>query len=314
MVNNVPVDIGAFQQLNFLDVRTVGAFCENPDQPGAELIIEIGPQGYYPPDSFFDVLYHLDFDINQDAILDGRLTIRIWREPTVPEVLFSEAIYNNFETGWFVVPLLVHTNERHYGPIEEGTTYVPIIANNSLEAAIPLSAMGIDGTAFIDGVIVNTTMEAMIHSPIGFLNPGDIVTDVIAPMEIKTESPCECREVHMISSGQGENDPQWPDKPKSVDFIGCDFAGDVGLYVNDELMQVAMADINGDVSIRLDVSGFAQGTYTVMLQELFDETTPTRADYAIGYLDLRPVIEGDINDDGHVNLTDFAILAENWLL
>jgi hypothetical protein len=117
----------------------------------------------------------------------------------------------------------------------------------------------------------------------------------------------------MITPRRAGNDPQWPEKPQTVEFIGCDFAGDVGLYINDELKAVAVADPDGQVSVRLDVSSFEQGAYEVMLQELFDKTTPTRADYAIGYLDLRPVIEGDIDDDGHVNLADLAILAQDWL-
>lgn len=312
MVGGVPVNIIGFAQLNFLDVRTVEVSCENPDAPGSELIVEINPQGAYPPDSFFDVFYRIDFDANQDMIPDGRLTMHVWREPSVPGQLFAEATYDTFAGALWPVPLQVHTNERHYTPAE-GMPYIPVIFNNTLEAALPLTMMDIDGTAFLDGIGVNTMMEAIIHSPIGFLMPGNVVTDEIAPMVVKAESPCACREVHMISSGQAESDPQWPDKPQYVDVIGCDFAGDVGLYINDEPMGVGVAGPDGDVSIRAEVGGLAQGTYTVMLQELFDETTPTRADWAIGYLDLRPVIEGDVDDDGHVNLVDFAMLAENWL-
>jgi hypothetical protein len=314
-VNGLPVDISSQPMLQFLDIRTVSALCENPDQPGAALVIEIGPQGEYPPpESFFDVFYHIQFDTNHDTLMDGQLTIRIAREPGMPGPLRSEATYFNMVTGLMMpVPLMVHTNERHYSPIEEGTSYVPMIANNSLEVILPLAMMEIDGRAFLDGVVMTVHQNAMIHSPIGFLNPGDNVMEEIEPMVIRTESPCQCRQVTMITAGRAGNDPQWPEKPQTVEFIGCDFAGDVGLYINDELKAVAVADPDGQVSVRLDVSSFEQGAYEVMLQELFDKTTPTRADYAIGYLDLRPVIEGDIDDDGHVNLADLAILAQDWL-
>lgn len=312
-VNGLPVNISGFDELNFLDIRMVETFCQNPDQPGAELIVEINPQGAYPPpDSFFDVFYRIDFDTNQDGIPDGLLTMRVWREPSVPGELFAEATYDNGLGLVLPMPLQVHTNERHYTPAQ-GMPYEPVIFNNTLEAAVLLAMMGIDGTAFIDGIVVNTSMEAIVHSPIGFLMPGNMVTDEIATMVIKTESPCECRQVHMLASGRAENDPLWPDKPKYMDFVGCGFEGDVGLYINDELAGISVADAHGDVSIRAEVGGLPQGTYTVMLQELFDTATPMRADWAIGYLDLRPVIEGDINDDGHVNLTDLAILAQDWL-
>lgn len=317
LVNNVPTPIAAFESLNFLDIRTVSAFCESPDQPGAELVFEIMLNGDFPAESFFDITYKVDVNTPRPLIPptpEPNLIIRVWNETGIVQ---GEANYHNTVTGITTpVPLLIHTNERHYSPIEEYETYVPIIANSSLEATIPLSIMGIDSTVFVDGLVIHTTQQATILSAIEFLNPGDIVIDETEPMEIKISQPCQCREVTMISSGLAGTNPQWPDKPKYVDFYGCDFNGDVTLYINDDIFGTVVADSNGNVNIRADVSGLERGVYEILLQEQlnYDGSTPDRADYSMGYLDLRPDTQGDVDDDGKVNLIDLAKMAESWLI
>jgi hypothetical protein len=214
------------------------------------------------------------------------------------------------------IPMFVHLNDLLYDHDDPAIPSERQPSRHSIEVRIPLVFMELDDSAFVDGITFHATQEALILSPIEFIVPGSIVVDDTDEMEVKITQPCNCREITMVSSGVAGTYLQWPDKPKFVNFYGCGFNGDVSLYINSDLMGTAVADSEGNVNIRVDVSSFEEGNYEILLQEQlsYDGSTLDRADYSIGYLDLRPDIEGDINDDGQVNFLDFAKLADNWLI
>lgn len=272
--------------IRYTDLREIILSCENPFDPNGEtrLKIELGgvwPDGY-PVDSFFDVFVSMPNDTPV-----GRFHIEIGTN------IGQSGYWEDSNSGETVSALVELKPDFIMDGHAEG------IDAHHIEAIAPVSLTEFTGIGDVESFKVY--IESTIKDYRVFDEEPIIIHGSTEPLEFSLTRPWVCPTISLIPGG----------------ISGWGFGADkeVGIELDTEVIGTSTTNADGSFMWFIDPElELEAGTHAVIVKEL-DDSEPTGAAYATGYFIYCPEgpVAGDFDNDCDVDLSDFAIFANDWL-
>ncbi len=279
---------------NYVDVREIQLFADDPLTPGSTVKLDVRFEGPPPPPEIPSDFY-ISVQLDKVPVIPGpEGLVNVFGDYHQPETWEAEYInlQNPSEPPIPLSPPLVEWNDRLDGS-------GPIIDNHSIHAEIPIELVSLDLTS-VEPIPVTVSSDSYfnIGSP-----DTKLVGDLFETFELNVNTTC-CPEPKLCLI------------PNGVTGNGFTPEVPVGISLDSNVIGETLPNSRGDFLFTGIPDGLPSGVHSVIAKEM-TESSSAGMKHAIAYFEVPdgsgPLI-ADLNGDGCVNLLDFQIFMNAWLI